>query len=134
MLSKNFPLRATECTEMPSATDVSKLFYLYFLTKTMDPLDQHVSIVITCLIHPSLISEYLLFNSQVCEQKDRIAMESHVSIVIDNYNLQQLKRGALNTAILKPSCLFWYVNNSFGIYMPYRCHPITSQKLQQGLT
>jgi hypothetical protein len=91
--------------------------------EAMDLLDQHFSRVITCLIHLALMSKRFLFNSQFCEQKNRIAMGSYVSLVIDNYNLQQFKAGALDTAILKPSCWFRYVNDSFVIW-PHSPHEL----------
>jgi hypothetical protein len=82
----------------------------------MDLLDQHFRRDICSLFHLAHVSNYFLFEGQYYEQKDGVPMESSVFPVMPNDFMEHIEAWLLDTAALKPSCWYSYVDDTFVIW------------------
>jgi predicted GIY-YIG superfamily endonuclease len=72
--------------------------------------------VIVDLFKITLTSTYFLFDGQYYEQTDGVAMGSPLSPAVANFFMESFEQKALESAPLKPSCFYRYVDDTFVIW------------------
>ncbi|KAL0280173.1 UNVERIFIED_CONTAM: hypothetical protein PYX00_001546 [Menopon gallinae] len=96
--------------------DVTSLFTNVPVDLTLELLAPHFPPPTLALFHHCLMSSYFLYQGQTFEQTKGLAMGSPLSPAIANFFMEYLEKTALESAPLKPSHWFRYVDDTFVIW------------------
>ncbi|KAJ4448198.1 hypothetical protein ANN_10212 [Periplaneta americana] len=96
--------------------DVVSLFTKVPISNTMVLLRNIFSEDIVTLFQHVLTTTYFQWQQKFYEQTDGVAMGSPLSPVIANFYMEAFEEATLETATLKPSCWYRYVDDTFVIW------------------
>ena len=103
-------------SDMLVSFDVESLFTNVPLEDTMTLIGELYPDDITALFRHCLTSSYFSYQERIYEQKEGVAMGSPLSPVVANFFMESFETTALDTAVLKPTCWFRYVDDTFVIW------------------
>jgi hypothetical protein len=96
--------------------DIVSLFTKVPIRETMNLLERHFEGDVLGLFRHVLTTSYFTFNGQFCGQTDCVTMGSPISPVTSNFYVQDYEKAALESAPLKSSCWFHYVDDTFLVW------------------
>lgn len=96
--------------------DVVSLFTMVPVNETMQYISQLFPTDIAELFRHCLTTTYFLWQNEIYEQTDGVAMGNPLSPVIANFFMEKFEQDALNTAVSRPICWLRYVDDTFVIW------------------